>query len=140
MIYGRRVTTNPNSSHVEIVSTYQALTKRGRHQRLLLQHLTKRWRTEYLTELREHSIQKCNRQGSVASISKGDVVILKNDSTNRAFGQLGKVEELVQGRDGKVRAAVVRVSRGEKQPIHLRRVIQQLIPIEVAPDTVEIET
>ena len=140
MIYGRRVTTNPNSSHQEIVSTYQALTKRGRHQRLLLQHLTKRWRTEYLTELREHSIQKRNRQGSVAAISKGDVVILKNDSTNRAFWQLGKVEELVQGRDGKVRAAVVRVSRGEKQPIHLRRVIQQLIPIEVAPDTFEIET
>ena len=76
----------------------------------------------------------------MAAISKGDVVILKNDSTNRAFWQLGKVEELVQGRDGKVRAAVVRVSREKKQPIHLRRVIQQLIPIEVAPDTVEIET
>ena len=120
------------------MSTYQALTKRGRHQRLLLQHLTKRWRTEYLTELRERSIQKRNRQGSVAAISKGDVVILKNYSTNKAFWQLGKVEELVQGRD--VRAAVVRVLREKKQPIHLRRVIQQLIPIEVAPDTVEIET
>jgi hypothetical protein len=137
LIYGRRITANPNSNHHEILSTYQTLTKRGRHQKLLLQSLTKRWRTEYLTELREHSIQRQQRERSVTNISKGDIVILKNDSTNRAFWKLGKVEELLTGRDGKVRAAIVKVAGSKTRPTLLRRTIQQLIPIEVNSKPVE---
>lgn len=137
LIYGRRITANPNSNHHEILSTYQTLTKRGRHQKLLLQSLTKRWRTEYLTELREHSIQRQQRERSVTNISKGDIVILKNDSTNRAFWKLGKVEELLTGRDGKIRAAIVKVAGSKTRPTLLRRTIQQLIPIEVNSKPVE---
>jgi hypothetical protein len=69
------------------------------------------------------------------SHSKGDIV--KNDSTNRAFWKLGKVEELLRGRDGKVRAAIVKVAGSKTRPTLFRRTIQQLIPIEVNSKPVE---
>ena len=49
--------------------------------------------------------------------------------------QLGKVEELVTGRDGKIRAAVVKVARVDKRPTLLGRAIQHLIAIEVNPNS-----
>ena len=55
----------------------------------------------------------------------------KNDSTNRAFWKLGKVEELIPGKDGNVRAAVVKGANNSGRPSHLRRVVQHLVPIEV---------
>ena len=57
--------------------------------------------------------------------------MLKNDSTNRIYWKLAKVEELIYSADGKVRAAVVKVANNTNRPVYLRRVIQQLIPIEV---------
>ena len=53
LIYGRRVTPTPNSSHHEIISTHQSLTRRARHHKNLLQQVTKRWRKEYLSSLHE---------------------------------------------------------------------------------------
>ena len=64
-------------------------------------------------------------------IETGDSVLIKNDSTNRVFWKMGKVEELIPGEDGKVRAAVVKVGSSMKQPTLLRRPLQLLIPIEV---------
>lgn len=43
LIYGRRISTNPNASHQEIMSTYQSLTRRLRHHKNLLQQLTNQW-------------------------------------------------------------------------------------------------
>ena len=34
LIYGRRITTNPNSSHHEVVSTNRSLTRQARHDKL----------------------------------------------------------------------------------------------------------
>ena len=42
-----------------------------------------------------------------------------------------KVEELIYSADGKVRAVVVKVANNTNRPVYLRRVMQQLIPIEV---------
>ena len=41
LIYGRKITSNPNCSHFEVVSTNEALTKRARIQRHLLQQFTR---------------------------------------------------------------------------------------------------
>lgn len=57
--------------------------------------------------------------------------MLKNDATSRAFWKLGKVEELIPGRDGNVRAAVVKSVSDSGRPSRLRRVVQHLVPIEV---------
>ena len=66
------------------------------------------------------------------NIFRLETVLLKNDSSNRNYWKLAKIEELIFGQDGKVRAAVVRVANGNtNRLVHLRRVIQHLIPIEV---------
>ena len=59
------------------------------------------------------------------------IVLLKNDSTTRCYWKLAKVEELIRGTDGRVRAAVVKTTSRDKRPVYLRRVEQHLIPIEV---------
>ena len=134
LVYGRRVTLTPNSAHHEIISTHQSLTRRARHHKNLLQQVTKQWRKEYLTGLREQSNAR-NKGNAVQEISVGDIVLLKNDSTNRIHWKISKVEELIPGADGKVRAAIVKVGNGDKRPTYLRRVIQHLIPIEVKSST-----
>ena len=59
------------------------------------------------------------------------MVIIKKDSTPRAFWRLARIQELLPGADGCVRAAQLRVS-SENGKMHItRRVIQQLVPIEV---------
>ena len=73
------------------------------------------------------------RQKKESLIAIGDVVVLKDDVTKRQFWKLGVVTELLPGRDGNVRAAVVRIS-GDRKSL-LRRSINHLIPIEVRDDS-----
>lgn len=94
LIYGRMITTMPNSSHFEIVSTNTTLTRRAKHQRNVLRQLTKQWRQEYLLNLRENSISKKSTT-VMSEIKQGDIVLLKSDSTAPNFWQLAKVEELL---------------------------------------------
>ena len=61
----------------------------------------------------------------------GDIVLLKNDSSTRVFWKLARVEELISGADGKIRAAIVKGGNSERRSAYLRRVVQHLIPIEV---------
>lgn len=134
LIYGRRVTTTPNSRHFEITSTYDSLTKRLKHHRHLLGQFTRQWRNEYLTSLREHAIKNARLRGDNGDtgVKVGDIVILKNDSVRRSFWKLAKVEELHPGRDGKVRAVSVRVTSTNGSSIQrLRRPIQHVVPLEV---------
>lgn len=138
LIYGRRITAMPSSEHYEVVSTYYSLTKRARHQRKLLQQFTKQWRKEYLQSLREQS-SKSNSSKNI-DISVGDIVILKNDQTCRNFWKLAKIEQLLQGDDGVVRAVIVKVlgGKGNDKVQLLRRSIEHLIPVEVKSSTTEI--
>ena len=72
-------------------------------------------------------------KGRGPAIRKGDIVILKDDTTKRLFWKLAVVHELLPGRDGKVRAAVVKVGAADegKRATFLKRSIQHLYPIEV---------
>jgi hypothetical protein len=139
LIYGRRITTMPNSQHYEITSTYQSLTKKARHHQKVLQQLTKQWRTEYLLGLREQSIVAA-RNSKTDSVSVGDIVILRNDQTARCFWKLARVEELLRGADNQVRAAIVRVLEGKSDRTRLlRRSVNHLIPIEVKQEPEDTE-
>ena len=113
LIYGRRITSNPNCSHFEVISTYEVLTKQVRTQRHLLLQFTNEWPKEYLLSLRE-SCKTNSRVKGGSSVSVGDVVVLKED-TKRMFWRLAVVEELLSGPDGQVRAATVRVGKSGRQ-------------------------
>ena len=108
LIYGRRITSTPKATHYEIMSTCVSLTKRMKYHQRLLEQFTNRWRREYLLSLQEHHSVK-RRNSSRPHIKVGDVVLLHNESTKRSFWKLAVVNELIQGSDNKVRAAVIKV-------------------------------
>lgn len=95
LIYGRRITTSPNSSHHEVVSTNRSLTRRARHHKLLLEQFIKQWRTEYPTSLREQ--------------------------TSAAFWRLARVEQLPHGEDGKTRSAIIKLRGGNSSTTSIIR-------------------
>ena len=129
LINGRRVANIPNIGYFEIISTNESLTRRAKHQRMLLNHFTNHWRKQYLLGLREVNSVKV-RSTQERSVDVGDVVILYNEFSKRAFWRLGIVKELLPGKDGLIRAAVVKVINSER-PKLLRRSVQHLIPLEV---------
>ncbi|CAB4015917.1 Hypothetical predicted protein [Paramuricea clavata] len=110
--------------------------RRERFLTRVLNHFWERWRKEYLTELREqHKV----KNGSVRdSISQGHIVVVHEDKIPRQLWKVGRVENLMHGRDGNVRAATIRTSSGGRVQ-QLQRPIQRLHPIGIStknPDTV----
>ena len=86
------------------------------------------WKDEYLLELQD--THHCNESNSAAvHISVGDVVVV-HDEKPRGFWKLARVEEIIPGRDGQIRGAVVRVILGENASV-LWRPFQKLYPLEV---------
>ena len=130
LIYGRRISGDQNQECYEVVSTHESLTKKARHHRQLLRQFTKRWRREYLTSLRENA-RKVNTKEPHVKV--GDLVILKNDGTARCFWKIAKIVKLIEGKDGKIRAAEIRVmgSNENRSAITLKRPLQLLIPTEI---------
>ena len=84
----------------------QDLDRRMRHLGNVMNHFWKRWRNEYLLELR-NSHRKATQHSSNRVISSGDVVIVHDEDQPREKWRIGKVEALVTGSDGHVRGAVV---------------------------------
>lgn len=89
-----------------------------------------------MLSLRERPTAK-SANGYPATVRVCDIVILKNDSTSRAFWKLAKVKELLQGNDGKIRAPIVKVPRINGKSQLLKRVVQHLIPIEVQAESTD---
>ena len=111
-----------------MISTNESLTRRSKHHRQLLSHFSKRWRNEYLISLRE--ILSQSRQSVEPDIVVGDIVVVKNDFSKRQFWKLGKIEELIIGTDGRVRAAKVRIPASKGSQV-LMRSLKHLAPLEI---------
>ncbi|XP_054653604.1 uncharacterized protein LOC129193043 isoform X1 [Dunckerocampus dactyliophorus] len=86
-------------------------TKRWRRVQYLIEQFWSRWRKEYLlnisTRQRWHLPQR--------NLKVNDIVIIKDDNLPRCHWQLGLVVEVVQGSDGLVRRAKVRVGERNHQ-------------------------
>ena len=93
-----------------------------------LNHFTSRWRKEYLLDLREHEKIKKNKESAV---KKGDIVLIYEDNVKRAEWKMGKVEELLPGKDGITRGVKVRTCGKVKYEV-LNRPLQKLYPLEVS--------
>ncbi|XP_053383165.1 uncharacterized protein LOC128549742 [Mercenaria mercenaria] len=87
------------------------------------------WRNDYLLSLRERTQTqlKTGRIQSSDQPSIGDIVLLKEDLP-RGSWKLGKIVNLIQSRDGKIRSAKVKVSSGKV----LGRPLKLLFPIETS--------
>ena len=63
-------------------------------------------------------------------ISVGNIVLVHDDKPH-GFWRLAKVNQLLTGKDGLVRGAVVRITSGKDRVTDLQRPIQLLYPLEV---------
>ena len=146
LVAGKRVVNLPDDlsyqadlDDEDFTVSQEQVRKRVKYSNLVLNHFWKRWRQEYLTELRESHRNYSQRCTGTPVISVGDVVVVQDDALPRGFWKLGLVEELFEGKDGVARGALVRLApRNGKQSV-LRRPIQCLYPLEVHQVTEKID-
>ena len=132
LMYGRRLTTLPGSQEVEEDISCR---KRYRHVNERLEHFWRRWHREYLTDLRES--HNCNAERAGREPKVGDVVIVFEDGAKRNSWKMAVIEELIHGRDSKVKGANVRVvTKGKTH--RLSRPLQKLYPIEVRESSTDV--
>ena len=70
---------------------------------LKLDRFWKRWKREYLSELREHHKRNVTKGGAIVEI--GDIVTVAEEGVSRGKCRLGRVEELITGKGGEIRGA-----------------------------------
>ena len=120
---------DPGDEDYEIDST--RLTRRMKHLSNTLNHFWKRWRSEYLAELRESHKHLLGKSRGHPQVSVGDMVIVHDDSLPRSFWKLGRVCDLIVGRDGRTRGATVTVAGKDRRLTTLNRPLQLLYPLEI---------
>ena len=133
LLVGRRLLDLPDhlcEEPEEFETTPDLLTKRARHLEQTVTHFWRRWRKEYLLELREsHRYHGGNQNAKPVMIN--DVVVIHDEDQPRTLWRLGRVKELVIGQDGVARGAILQVaSKGSYST--LRRPLQRLYPLEIA--------
>ena len=74
----------------------------------LVQHLWKRWSTEYLTSLQR--LLKRNRPSS--NLQAGDVIWVQGEISSPAKWPLARIEAVHPGKDGKVRVVTIGTTKG----------------------------
>ena len=140
LLVGRRLLNLPDHlgysddhEDEEFSTDVVTLSWRMKHLNTTLNHFWNRWRSEYLCELREahyHSTRNLSdREHSYLSV--GDVVVVHAEHLPRGLWKLGVIQETIQGRDGKIRAALVKMAKRDRQQEFLRRPIQLLYPLEI---------
>ena len=143
LLCGRRLMTLPDKPEEEEDSYVPGLrdgatqlSRRMKHLTNILDKFWMRWRCEYLLELRNAHRKKW-RKGSAdqPNVSIGDIVLVEDDQLPRGFWKLGNINELIVGRDGEIRAAVVRTHSKDGKTILLKRPLQSLYPLEGSDDS-----
>ncbi|UYV70745.1 hypothetical protein LAZ67_8000420 [Cordylochernes scorpioides] len=102
-----------------------SLQKRYRFRQRLREDLRKRFRTEYFGFLR----QETRRRSKTRPIKVGDLVLIGQDNAKRVNWPLARVVEVYPGRDGPVRVAKLRTSKGVQI-----RPVQRLYNLEIPAD------
>ena len=122
-----------NLDDEEFPPTSTQLTRRMKYIANVLNHFWKRWRGEYLHELREaHTYTARNQKiARHSDIKIGDIVIVHDEHLPCLLWKLGKIEALREGQDGNVRAATVKIGNADGRQVILNRPIQLLYPLEV---------
>jgi len=112
LLCGRRLMSVPDNSSDTVQSDTDVqpkdLNKRMQRLNNVIIHFWKRWRSEYLLELR-NSHRNATQRTTDRVVSIGDVGIVHDEDQPRGKWRIGKVENLITGSDGCVRGAVVPV-------------------------------
>ena len=131
LVIGRRLLDPVQlDADIDAVSLSRSdLVKRDRYLRTVLSHFKNHFKHEYLTSLREFHRNKLAKND--CEVLVGDIVYLQDDNLRRKQWNMAKIEELLSGKDGIVRAAVIRTLDKSKRPILLKLALRHLHPLEV---------
>ena len=101
--------------------------KRSKYLKQILQHYWRRWKLEYLVDLREYHRMNNKRQ-NLPEIQQGDVATIEDENKkNRTYWRLGRIEHVIKGHDGVSRGARVKLANGN----FIERPLQKLYPLEI---------
>ena len=136
LVTGHRILSLPDpaaddESDPSYEPTPGQLTRRMKHLTALKDRFWRRWRHEYLLELREQHRRAQSTPGCSRPISVGEPVVIYDEDHPRGIWKLGRVQELIRSADGEVRAARVVAMSGDGKKTTLKRAIQHLHPLEV---------
>ena len=134
LIFGLRLSFLPDVIPSEEEECVPSANKRFYHLSKVRDHFWNRWRHEYLTDLREY--HKGKYEGQLRTVNVEDVVIVYEENVKQGFWKIGKVEEVIQGRDGVVRGAKVGVITKGKLVV-INRPVQKLYPLEEKAQTLK---
>ena len=136
LLTGQRLLSLPDAVGYQDIEedfniTSNHFTRRLTYLNRVLDEFWKRWRKEYLSELRDsHSYR--GKTSDAITVGVGDIVLVYDDSKPRGCWKLARVEELIVGRDGLTRGAVLRVaSTSGRRAVIRRRPLQRLYPLEI---------
>ena len=132
---GRRLLEQVPISETIDENNVSVFGKRARYVELLLRHFKKRWKFEYLTRIRE--FERCKTRDPVGTVQEGDTVHIFEDRVSRQCWVMGRVECLLQGRDGVVRAAEVQTLDKSKRIVYLKRLLKKLYHLQVRANVKE---
>lgn len=139
LVKGRRLLGLPErieDKDEDFNETAHTARKREQYLSRVLQHYWRRWKEEYLVDLREyHKIQ--HKRNNVPGIKQGDVVTIEDENRrNRTSWQLARVESVLKGQDNVARGARVRLANGNV----IERPLQKLYPLEISNNEIISET
>jgi hypothetical protein len=120
LLFGRRLEINKPEKHDTNIGTQKKKLD------AILNHFWSRWRKEYVTSLREQQ-KRQTKHTKAATVNKGDIVLVYEQYTPRHLWRLGRVIDVIIGRDNVIRGAKVRIGRTGTL---LNRPINKLYPIE----------
>ena len=133
LVLGRRLLSRPSGLAEETSSANsndqeQVIIKREKYVRTVLLHFWKRWQGDHLTQLQEYH-RPSNKTGITVKV--GDVVVVQEDNLNQLNWILAKVERLLTGNDGKVRASEIRYNNKAGNLTVTRRLLKKFYPVEL---------
>ena len=114
LLMGRRILSVPDNltscdvEDEEFEISTDSLQKRVRYLNTVLNQFWRRWSKEYLLELRDAHRQRPGTQ-TTTPVKIGDIVVVHEENCPRGFWKVAKVENLLTGRDGLVRGAILRM-------------------------------
>ena len=141
LVVGRRVNSIPivSSAKIEAVDdSSSGVEARRNYLQKILTHFWNRWSREYVADLRTRDRTKRRAEGNL-TLSTGDVVTVHEDGLPRGLWRLGRIESVIPGNDGKIRAAVVKTRSKKGRITLLKRPVQKLFPLELVSERSEQE-
>ena len=112
LLLGYRVLSLPDptlSNDPDYDESANDLGRRMKHLLKTSEKFWKRWKKEYLLELREFHRTYQTSKGVKDMVQEGQVVTVYDEGQPRGLWRVGRIEGVIQGPDGKIRSAQVRV-------------------------------